>query len=71
VILSLLEEMMWSPSRFRRDFWEPAWRDLLGDYPRGHPYHQDNPLIRYYALAVTIFVVAVIVVSLLFGLFSR
>lgn len=27
------------------------WRTLTGLYPEGHPYHQPNPIMRYYVVA--------------------
>lgn len=38
----------------RREIWEPMKDELLGRYPPGHPYHQENPLIRYYPLTMTV-----------------
>lgn len=48
----------WIRGWFVREWWEPCVREMLGRYPRGHPYHQDNPLIRYYPLAMTALFVA-------------
>lgn len=45
---------------FRREFWEPATRELFGLYPPGHPYYQGNPILRFYPLCMTLLLVAAV-----------
>ena len=49
----------------RREWVQPVGRELLGRYPPGHPYHQDNPILRFYPLAMTALFVGMIVVSVI------
>jgi hypothetical protein len=44
----------WIRAWFRREWWDPARRDLMGAYPPGHRYYQENPIIRFYPLAMTV-----------------
>jgi hypothetical protein len=57
----------WIRSWLRREFWEPARRELLGLYPPGHPYYQENPIVRFYPMVMTVLVVGAIVVSVIAG----
>lgn len=46
-----------------RELWEPFMTEMLGRYPPGHRYHQDNPLLRYYPAAMTLLFVGGLVVG--------
>lgn len=52
----------------RREWCQPLVRELLGRYPPGHPYHQDNPILRFYPLAMTTLFVGMIVVSVVLAI---
>jgi hypothetical protein len=45
------------------ELWEPAKMDLLGRYPRGHPYHQNNLVLRFFPLVMTIILLGLVAIG--------
>lgn len=50
---------------------EPLLRELLGRYPPRHPYHQTNPILRYYPGIMAIATLAVLIMGRIFAVRSR
>lgn len=50
-----------------REIWEPLLCELLGRYPQGHRYYQENPLLRYYPAIATVLAIAVLIMGFLRG----